>query len=150
MIRIGKATNMEQVLITLHTRIVDGGEEEASQNTYHGQYFNKDNLEVLSFEERTEEQYLIKSLITIQPEKVTIKRTGLVSMNQQFRKDQISESIYRHPHGHMHMETLTKEISYQANSQQTKGQLKIDYTVKLNGQEERHHTLTLTYQKEDK
>ncbi|GIO26820.1 DUF1934 domain-containing protein [Ornithinibacillus bavariensis] len=140
---------MEQVLITLHTRIMDDGEEETSQNTYRGHYYEKNNLEVLSFEEKTEDQYLIKSLITIQPEKVTIKRSGLISMNQQFRKDQITESIYTHPHGHMRMETFTNAITYQVDDQQTRGQLKIDYTVKLNGQEERHHMLTLTYQKED-
>jgi uncharacterized beta-barrel protein YwiB (DUF1934 family) len=139
----------QQVRVELHMVIDDNGQKESTTSKQSGKYFKKQNIDVLTFEEKTEDNYVIKNLITIQPEKVSIKRSGLVSMNQQFRTNHITENVYTHPHGHIHMETYTKSIRYQVGDQFSEGLLHIDYTVKLNGQDERNHALTLTYKKED-
>ena len=57
--------------------------------------------------------------------------------------------MYEHPHGTFHLKTLTKQLQYEPSSKLNSGKLAIDYTVSLNGQEEREHKLVLTYQEED-
>lgn len=139
----------KQVRIELQMEIEDGGLKEKSTSNQIGKYYQKGNVDVLTFEEKTEDNQTIKSLITIYPGKVNIKRTGYVSMNQQFRAEHVTENVYKHPHGHIHMETFTKSIQYQALTGTQEGQLHIHYTVKLNGQNERSHSLVLNYKKED-
>ena len=138
-----------KVRIHLHTVIEDNGQKETNTSKQHGKYYRKDNMDVITFEEKTEDGHMIKGLITIQPEKVNIKRSGIVSMNQQFRQEKVTENVYTHPHGNIHMETFTKKIDYQAFEGHNEGLLKIDYTVKLNGQEERNHMIMLKIIKED-
>ncbi|MBC5635599.1 DUF1934 domain-containing protein [Ornithinibacillus sp. BX22] len=138
-----------QVTIHLHTVIEDNGLKETSTVKQIGNFYQKNNMDVLAFEEKVEGDHAIKSMITIQPGKVNIKRSGIVSMNQQFRSEKVTENVYNHPHGHIHMETFTKSIDYQALSGEQAGHLKVEYTVKLNGQDERNHTLTLTFNKEE-
>jgi uncharacterized beta-barrel protein YwiB (DUF1934 family) len=139
----------KQVTIHLQTVIEDNGQKETNSSNQIGKFYRKDKMDVITFEEKTEDNHRIKSFITIHPEKVNIKRSGIISMNQQFHKEKITENVYTHPHGNIHMETYTNSIDYQALSNQQDGQLNIDYTVKLNGQEERKHKLTLTLKKED-
>jgi uncharacterized beta-barrel protein YwiB (DUF1934 family) len=146
---MGRQKMENQVTIQLHTVIDDHGNKETSTSKQVGNYYRKNNIDVLAFEEKTEDDFSIKSMITIQPGKVNIKRSGSVSMNQQFRSEKVTENVYTHPHGHLHMETYTKSIRYQALEDGQEGQLEIDYTVKLNGQEERNHSLVLNYKKED-
>lgn len=135
----------KQVRIQLQMEIEDDGLIEKSTSSQVGKYYQKGNVDVLTFEEKTEDNQSIKSLITIYPEKVNIKRTGYVTMNQQFRSESVTENVYKHPHGHIHMETYTKSIRYQALEGKEEGQLHIHYTVKLNGQDERNHSLRLNY-----
>ncbi|WP_047980914.1 DUF1934 domain-containing protein [Ornithinibacillus contaminans] len=139
----------QQVRIELQTVIQDNGQQEKSTTRQLGHYYQKNAIDVLSFEEKHEDAGIIKNFITIQPDKVSIKRSGLISMTQHFRANQRTENVYTHPHGHLHMETYTKAIRYQSLEDGTEGRLHIIYTVKLNGQDERNHELTLTYNKED-
>jgi uncharacterized beta-barrel protein YwiB (DUF1934 family) len=136
-------------MIHLHTVIEDNGLKETNTGKHIGKYYQKNNRHVIIFEEKTEEHYTIKSFVTIQPEKVNIKRSGAVSMNQQFHIQKRTENVYTHPHGNLHMETFTKSIDFQAPEGQSEGYLKMEYTVKLNGQNERNHTLTLKLLKEE-
>lgn len=133
-----------QVIIELSTSIEDNGNVEKSQMTHTAEFFQKGKLDVLRYEEQGEDGSLTNNLITIQPEKVSIKRTGDVRMNQQFQQGQITENMLKHPYGSMHMETTTQSISYKAPTDHSEGRLKIDYTVKLNGQDERSHEIKLT------
>jgi uncharacterized beta-barrel protein YwiB (DUF1934 family) len=139
----------QQVRIHLQTVIEDNGQKETNSSKQNGMFYRKDKMDVITFEETTEDNQLIKSFITIHPEKVNIKRSGIISMNQQFRMEKVTENVYTHPHGNIHMETYTNSLFYQAMDSQQEGQLIINYTVKLNGQEERKHKLTLTINKED-
>lgn len=144
-----RATMGENVTIHLQMVIEDNGQKETSTSTYSGNYYRNNNMDVISYEEKTEDNHRIKSLITIQPEKVNIKRSGDISMNQQFRSKKVTENVYTHPYGNIHMETFTKSIFYQELDDKQDGKLKLEYQVKLNGQQERYHTLTLELKKED-
>ncbi|MFD2044386.1 DUF1934 domain-containing protein [Ornithinibacillus salinisoli] len=138
-----------QVMVELITTIDDNGHKEYSKTKQKGTYYQKNNLDVLTFEEQTEDERTIKNMITIQQGKVSIKRSGVVSMHQKFHTKQTTENVFRHPHGNIHMETFTDTIHSQPLGLSNAGRLKIDYTVKLNGQDERKHTLELTYDEED-
>src|SRR5699024_12731885 len=92
---------------------------------------------------------VIHNLDNIQDEKVTNKRTGAVMIHQKVLKEKLTENIFKHPHGSIHMETTTDELSYDKQSNPLTGKVCIAYTVKLNGQEERKHELTLTYKEEE-
>lgn len=136
------------VMIQLDTKIDDDGEIEYNTVKQKGKFFKRGSRHVLMYEEIHDETIVIKNLITIQPDKVNIKRSGAVKMNQQFYEDKASTSYYEHPHGQIHMETITDSIDYQSNASIREGKLKIIYTVKLNGALERKHLLELTYKEE--
>lgn len=138
----------KQVRIELHTTIDDNGQMEYNTIRQIGSFYKKKQMDVLTFEEKTEDNTTIRNFITIQPDKVTIKRSGDVVMNQQFRIESTTENVFRHPYGTMHMETFTETITHQSLEQKQPGHLKMAYTVKLNGEEKRRHLLTLTYNEE--
>src|SRR5699024_12373515 len=87
--------NGKQVSIQLNTKIEDQGNVESNHVKQVGQFFKRNNMDVLVYEEELEEGAIIKNLVTIQPDKVNIKRSGTIAMNQQFRVDQITETHYR-------------------------------------------------------
>ena len=142
-------TMEKEVYIELHMTIDDDGQMEYNTIKSTGIYYQKGNLDVLRFEEAAEDDTQVNNFITIQQNKVNIKRSGHMTMNQQFRTEQITENVLKHPYGTMHMETDTKTITYQPLTDKDNGSLVMSYTVKINGQEKRKHELTLTYKQED-
>ncbi|WP_099159364.1 DUF1934 domain-containing protein [Virgibacillus ndiopensis] len=137
------------VAIELHMSIRDDGQIERTTTNATGTIYKKNNFDVLTFNEQLEDNVIIKNLYTIQAEKVSVKRSGAISMHQQFHQNQITENVYKHPHGNFHMETFTDQINYEAFDQTNSGKLSITYTVKLNGQAEREHELILSIKEEN-
>ncbi|SFB25987.1 Uncharacterized beta-barrel protein YwiB, DUF1934 family [Lentibacillus halodurans] len=133
----------KQVAVELQTAIDDNGQMEYNTVRQTGRFYRKENMDVLTYNETADDGSPIYNMITILTDKVSVKRTGSISMHQQFRKQKTSENVFQHPHGNLHMETFTNTINYQALSEHQDGLLTIDYTVKLNGQDERKHQLTL-------
>lgn len=133
------------VVIEVRTTIDDNGEMEYNTMKHNGLMYRKDALIVLKFEEKTDNDDIVNNFITIQKNKVHIKRTGLVTMHQQFLKEQRTENVFQHTHGIIHMETMTNTIDFEINEDVCAGKLEISYTVKLNSQEARKHQLTLIY-----
>jgi uncharacterized beta-barrel protein YwiB (DUF1934 family) len=142
-------TIQKNVAIQLLTVIDDDGQKEYNDQKQSGSYFRKKDLDVLIFEEKLNDGATIKNLITIQQHKVSINRTGAVMMNQKFLAEKITENIYHHAHGKIHMETYTESIDYSQSEDSIEGLLRIHYTVKLNGQNKRKHILKLTYKEEE-
>lgn len=133
------------IQIRLRTTITDEGTNETTVVEAQGKLHSKENGDLISYDEKIgdENKASVKNVITIQAEKVSIRRTGAVKMNQVFQKGKRSESVFQHPHGRMHMETFTESIDYDPFNENKPGKLTINYTVKLNGQEARHHFLEL-------
>lgn len=137
------------VSVELRTVIDDQGDKELSIIKQKGDYIKKNNIEVITFEDEVTDIGKIKNLITIQPGKVNIKRTGSISMNQQFLQNRITECLYRHPYGKFHLEVNTLSMNSQPLVTGGVGQVVIEYEGKLNGEHTRHHHLTLTYLEEE-
>ena len=135
----------KNVAIELQTVIEDDGEKEYSTTMHKGELRRAGHTDVLVYEEDAEGGK-IRSMVTIKPDSVSIKRSGLVGMHQKFQLHAITENAFQHPHGMIHMETKTNRLNYESDSDI--GRLEITYTVRLNGQEERSHILTLQYQEE--
>jgi uncharacterized beta-barrel protein YwiB (DUF1934 family) len=135
------------VAIKLTTEIREHGNIEKIVVEESGSFIQKGTTSVLNFVEQNENNEAIHSLITIQPDKVSVKRSGAVDMYQVFKKKQKTENVYRHAYGTILMETHTDQLTYQ-QQQTKKGQLFISYQVTLNGKQTRRHRLTLTFEEE--
>ncbi len=138
----------KNINVELRTVIEDDGEKELIIVKQKGKYFKRNNLEVLTYTERTDGEEDIDNMISIHPDKINIKRTGAVSMNQIFLKGRVTESLYKHPHGNIHMEIDTVSMSYESMEMTGRGQVVIAYQAMLNGTEKRDHYLTLTFMEE--
>lgn len=140
--------NRKRVAIHLSTIIDDNGQMEYNTMQHIGALHEAGHADILTYGEEVNGEE-VRNLVTIQDGKVTIKRSGAVMMHQKFLKEKLTENIFKHPHGSIHMETTTYELSYDKQSNPLTGKVCIAYTVKLNGQEERKHELTLTYKEEE-
>lgn len=138
----------KRIAVELRTVIDDNGEKELSIIKQKGKYFKKNDVEVITFVDVMEDVGEIKNMISIQPGKVNIKRSGIVNMNQQFLPNKITECLYMHPYGNFHLEINTLSMEQMALGESGAGQTVIEYEGKLNGEHTRHHHLTLTYVEE--
>ncbi|GGJ83078.1 hypothetical protein GCM10007063_01980 [Lentibacillus kapialis] len=134
----------KQVAVELKTAIEDNGQKEYNTVRESGQLYQQTNMDVLTYTETAGDGSQISNMITIHANKASVKRTGPVQMHQTFHEQKLSENVFQHPHGNIHMETFTDSIDYRPLTARQNGVLAIDYTVRLNGQEEREHELTLT------
>ncbi|WP_077329390.1 DUF1934 domain-containing protein [Virgibacillus siamensis] len=139
----------KSITIEMQTMIDNDGEMEYNTLNESGTYYEKGNRCILTYEETTDDGAAIKNLITINPDRVSIKRVGVVTMHQQFHTGQKTENVFQHPHGNIHMETYTDTIAFQSLTGERNGLLTIDYSVSLNGQEARTHKLEMTLKKEE-
>ncbi|GLO67700.1 DUF1934 domain-containing protein [Oceanobacillus kimchii] len=136
----------KEVTIELKTTIhdIETGDKETQKQSFSGELIAQGKFDVLKFTEVLEDGQKIQNMITIQPERVAIRRSGAIKMNQQFQENSRTENIYQHMHGSMRMETFTNRISFE-KEKDDKGNLQMDYNMKLNGQLEREHRLVLTF-----
>ena len=74
----------KNIMIKLHTVINDQGEQETLAEEHTGEYYEKNNTKVLLYTDQKNQIGPVKNFITIQKNKVTIKRSGAVSMQQKF------------------------------------------------------------------
>lgn len=139
-------TRIESVDIELKTVILDQGEKEEMIIKQKGRYFLKDGTVIILFDEEDENGEMIQTMITMQSKRAVLKRSGKIRMNQLFKPDQKTESVYHHPFGNMLMETYTEQLTFTEEDRQ--GYLSIEYQLSLNGQEPRKHQLMFTYKKE--
>ena len=89
----------KNILIELRTVIDDEGDKELSIIKQKGKYYRKNDLEVITFIDEMTDVGRIDHFITIRAKKVNIKRTGNITMNQQFIPGRKTDSLYRHPYG---------------------------------------------------
>lgn len=136
------------VRIKLDTLIRDEQTMDRITNSFKGTLVEKGGTAVITYREQLEDGHYVDTFMTITDDKINVKRSGTVSMNQAFIENERTECVYTHPHGTMHMETFTKERVHEQTA--TGGKITVLYEVKLNGQDERHHELVLTYAKEEK
>ncbi len=136
------------VKVTLKTVISDENNREHIDVSAEGKYYEKDETYVLLFNEKDPDGNNVRNMITISEDKVVVKRTGHVKMNQIFREGQRTESTYYHPFGTMRMETETKQIDFNRENNGRQGSLDITYLLRLNEQEPQNHQLSLTYKRE--
>ncbi len=136
------------VHIQLNTVIRDDQTMDQVKDFFQGTIAGNERMTVITYREQLEDHHYVDTLMTITNEKVNVKRSGAVSMNQSFIEQTLTECLYTHPHGSMHMETFTTETKHITTK--SGGKVTLIYEVKLNGQNPRQHELELTYKKEDK
>ncbi|SEO22703.1 Uncharacterized beta-barrel protein YwiB, DUF1934 family [Amphibacillus marinus] len=136
------------VKITLHTEIADQNDQQVTDVKAIADLFERDQQTILTFKEQIADQPDVRTMITITNQRVTIKRSGGVEMNQQFKVNQTTETVYRHAYGAIRIETATESVQYTPLSTTNVGRLKINYTTKLDGEALRNHKLALTIEED--
>ncbi|NLI68955.1 MAG: DUF1934 domain-containing protein [Bacilli bacterium] len=141
---------MEQkrIEIELRTVIDRNGDKEMTIVKQSGDYMRKNEIEIITFIENREDIGKIRNYITIQKHKVTIRRSGAISMSHHFEVGKKSESLYRHPYGALHFLITTKSLDCTPLSKDGHGDVVIVYDAVINGIEQQEHHLTLTYMEE--
>src|SRR5690625_5924003 len=76
----------KNVNVELRTVIEDDGDKELVIVKQKGKYYKRNNLEVLTYTEEMDEGEDVENMISIHPDKINIKRSGAISMNQIFIK----------------------------------------------------------------
>ncbi|MCP8617398.1 DUF1934 domain-containing protein [Salirhabdus salicampi] len=136
----------KQVNVKVTSMISESGHKETIEVEEQGRYYQKGDTHILIFDEKDDEDNVTHNFFTINEEKVVLKRSGQMRMNQMFRLGQTTENPYQHPYGTMLMKTKTKQLQFDTSEDQTKGQLQIDYELSLSEQPVRQHRLTITYE----
>lgn len=142
---------MEEKIVDIELRtVIDrNGDKEMSIVKQTGEYMRKRSIEIITFTEQRDDIGDVRNYITIQNDKVTIRRSGAISMNQQFEVGKRSESLYRHPYGSLHFNIMTRSLEINRLEADIEGKIIITYDAVINGIEEQHHHLTLTYMEEN-
>ncbi|HLR69821.1 MAG TPA: DUF1934 domain-containing protein [Pseudogracilibacillus sp.] len=140
----------KEIAVELRTVIDDQGEKELSIIKQTGKYMKNDEIEVITFSDNVKDFGEVGNLITIHSDRVNIKRSGSITMNQQFIKGKKTECLYRHPYGSFVIVIHTKSITHQKLQQNQDGKVIIEYEAQLSEQQKRHHLLTLIYTEEKK
>lgn len=135
------------VKIKLKTEIREQTDRQVTEVEATGYFFKQGNRSIVTYKEEQGEQN-VTNLITITPDRVSVKRSGAVEMLQIFIQHQQTENVYRHQFGIIHIETYTEQITYQNPEPAEPGQLSIRYTTKLDGEGDRNHLLVLTIEEE--
>ena len=135
----------KEVQIELHTEIEDEGQKETVTESHQGNYYMKDGKAVLLYTDKQNEVGEIKNFITVQPDKMSVKRSGAVSMQQIFVEDRQTECAYQHPYGRFLMEINTKKLEVDLMADTDKyGKVRIEYDMLFQGSN-RHYTLTMEF-----
>src|SRR5699024_1734868 len=117
----------KNVNVELQTVIEDDGDKELVIVKQKGKYYKRNNLEVLTYTEEINKREYIKNIITNQHDKINIKKSFAISMNQILIKARVTESLYQHPNGNIHMNINTVSISYESIDETGQGQVIIAY-----------------------
>ncbi|MCA0971062.1 DUF1934 domain-containing protein [Halobacillus litoralis] len=146
--RMDMPSNAKDVQVKLVTEIKDDGRKEKMEVNEPGQFYQRGDTKVLTFTEHPDEGDAIKTMVTVKPSHVSIKRSGGVEMRQVFQPEVETENIYHHTYGDFHMRTVTEKMEFQLLEEASKGKLTLRYQMTLNHEVTQAHSLTLTFEEE--
>lgn len=141
-------SNAKDVQVKLVTEIRDDDQKQKMEVTEPGQFFQRGDTQVLTFTEHPDEGDAIKTMVTVKPNHVSIKRSGGVEMRQVFQKGIETENLYHHTYGDFHMRTITEQMEFQSLDEASVGKLLLSYQMTLNHEVTQAHRLTLTFEEE--
>lgn len=145
--KVVKQLTVYKTTVILKVKAIIDGEETVERAIAH--YTRRGTLEVLTYDEEIDRIGTVRHFITIQPTKVNVKRSGDITMNQQFQTNRITETLYHHPYGTFNMEVDTMKIEHQPLIEgETEGKVAIDYVTIIDQQTKQEHHLVLTYMEE--
>src|SRR5690625_7149232 len=107
----------KNVNVELRTVIEDDGDKELVIVKQKGKYYKRNNLEVVTYTEEMDEGEDVENMISIHTDKINIKRSDAISMNQIFIKGRVTDSLYQHQHGNINMTITTISISYESTNE---------------------------------
>ena len=134
-----KVTSKKQVLLCIDASI----NGERTKQEVIASHSTNGSIDVFIYEEDVEAFGRVRHFITVQEGKVNMKRTGGITMNQQFLLGRKTESIYHHPYGNFHLEMDTGRIDIEP------GRIVLEYNSVIDGAEKQEHRVEMVYMKEN-
>lgn len=112
----------------IDTVIVNASYQERLQSEANGTCYVKEQTVVCTFVEKTDGGD-IKTVVTMNPDDVTIHRSGAVQMRQQFVQGKKTKGTYLTTYGRFEMEIKTKYIQFMWEDKNSVGELNLKYDL---------------------
>lgn len=136
-------TAKQHVFVILDTSITEDGDTQKETVRATGEIIGLGMKRMIKFTEINDQNESIDTVMMLSEDKVTLKRTGAITMSQQFIENQKTESHYQHPLMRLRIETYTETIDYDYRENRSALTLQMRYRTVINGEGERMHTLKL-------
>ena len=122
----------KKALITIASCQIDDADNKVELITL-GDFKEKDGIYETVYSE-SEESGLgeTKTVLKIEKDMLTLKRSGAVSTVMEFKKDNNSIILYETPYGILEFKTITKDLKIDVN--ENGGSVYINYSLIANGQ----------------
>lgn len=121
-----------EVRVTIKTDITNASQRERMKSEAFGTFYVNDETAVCTFVERGDEGET-KTVVKINPNQVTIQRSGALNMRQQLISAQKTEGFYTTPYGRLAMEMETKNIQFSWDKLKRVGLLHVIYDLWMQG-----------------
>lgn len=141
------STKGKRIKVTFVSEVREGSKKEITSFETIGLYYIKDKVAYLSYDEEHEDGK-VRNIVKIKDQEVLITRSGPVSMRQFFKNKEVTSGTYKSQYANLLMETKTDNIEYRWNEKNPRGQLFIAYSLKVNGEGSRRHTITIKFREE--
>lgn len=143
------AKTEERVSIRIVTLITDGDRQEKHTMEAFGRMIYISDVLVLRFQEPYEEGDAPTSQqIKCTDQEMTVRRQGRVTMNQRFVEGVTTEGVYETPEVRMPMETTTKKLKHDWNTEQLEGEIRLSYDLMLQGEATGRYDMTIYIEEE--
>lgn len=118
------------------------GEEEVTEIATTADYFHRAGKHYIFYEERTEEGHIIKNRLTIDPDRVELKKSGAGESLLRFRFGHSQPCRYHSPAGPLELMSDTKRIDFHRDKKGIR--LHLDYSFYAAGMLMSEYRLTVS------
>lgn len=137
----------QDILIKLENlqNLVDDDNGERINKEYQGEFYQKNGLLYLSYEENSEGLEGVRNIMKIDPkrERVLLLRQDPAAMKQDFVSGKKRDGYFKTPYGEIKIAVKTKSLSVEIK--ENSGLIKINYLVFLADELNAEHYLKLDY-----
>ena len=124
-----------RVCVTSH-QVNTEGEKQVMKTENKGWLSEKEGGLYVLYEEKTEEQEIVKNLLKIEKEpfRASLKKSGAVSWKMIFEQGKYEKAEYQTPYGALEIGAETKEVKIEKGDEKTS--LQLVYTLYIQGEKQ--------------
>lgn len=135
------------VKIHLVTKIHLDNDEEIYEMVVFGRYYRKNNAVFLKYDE-VQEEGTVHTLVKVEESDATIFRKGIINMRMKFQLNERKDGSHVSEYGSLLLSTDTKELSHRKHEEKCEGEIKLDYTLYMQGTHAGHYEMQINYRED--